>query len=82
MIAARIDIKSLQLADLESVARDLGQPHYRARQIVDWLYQKRATAFDEMTDLPREFRVRLAEQFGMIFPKEMRFGGGSVPWPT
>ena len=58
---AKPDIKSLQLGDLEKVARDLGEPSYRARQIADWLYQKRVQSFDEMTDLPRQFRARLTE---------------------
>jgi 23S rRNA (adenine2503-C2)-methyltransferase len=31
--------------------------------MVDWLYQKRIQSFDEMTDLPREFRDRLAHEF-------------------
>jgi 23S rRNA (adenine2503-C2)-methyltransferase len=48
---------------LEEKVRHSGEPAYRARQIVDWLYQKRVQSFDEMTDLPREFRNRLAEQF-------------------
>jgi 23S rRNA (adenine2503-C2)-methyltransferase len=59
----RIDIKSLQLAELEEKVRELGEPLYRARQIVDWLYQKRVQSFDEMTDLPQGFRKRLGEQF-------------------
>ncbi len=60
---AKTDIKSLQFGELEEIAHDLGEPRYRARQIADWLYQKRVQSFDEMTDLPREFRARLAEQF-------------------
>jgi 23S rRNA (adenine2503-C2)-methyltransferase len=60
---ATIDIKSLQISDLEEAVRRFGEPLYRARQIVDWLYQKRIQSFDEMTDLPREFRVRLASEF-------------------
>jgi len=60
---AKIDIKSLQFQELEDKIREFGQPLYRARQITDWLYQKRVQSFDEMTDLPREFRNRLAEQF-------------------
>jgi 23S rRNA (adenine2503-C2)-methyltransferase len=60
---AKIDIKSLQFHELEDKVREFDQPLYRARQIADWLYQKRVQAFDEMTDLPREFRNRLAEQF-------------------
>jgi 23S rRNA (adenine2503-C2)-methyltransferase len=57
------DIKSLHFGELEEIAHDLGEPDYRARQIADWLYQKRVQSFDEMTDLPREFRARLAERF-------------------
>src|SRR5438309_11602605 len=60
---AKIDIKSLQLGELEDKVRELGQPLYRARQIADWLYQKRVQSFDEMTDLPQGLRNRLAEQF-------------------
>ena len=58
-----IDLKSLQLGELEDKVRELGQPLYRARQIADWLYQKRVQLFDEMTDLPQELRNRLAQEF-------------------
>ena len=61
--SAKTDIKSLPFEELEEKARELGEPGYRARQIVDWLYQKRAQAFEEMSDLPREFRSKLAEHF-------------------
>ena len=59
----KIDIKSLQFDELEGKVREFGEPLYRARQMGDWLYQKRIQSFDEMTDLPQEFRKRLAEQF-------------------
>ena len=59
----KIDIKSLEFRELEDAARKFDEPRYRARQIADWLYQKRVRSFDEMTDLPREFRNRLAERF-------------------
>ena len=58
-----MDIKSLQLDELEKAVHELGQPAYRARQIADWLYQRRVGSFDEMTDLPRNFRAELAERF-------------------
>ncbi len=62
------DIRSLQFDELEKIVVDFGQPRYRARQIADWLYQKRVQSFDEMTDLPRDFREKLAEKssFGKI----------------
>ena len=61
--ATKSDIKSLQLSELEDKVRELGEPLYRARQIADWLYQKRVQSFDEMTDLPRNFRNRLGHEF-------------------
>lgn len=51
---------------LEEIVADLaakGQRPYRARQIVDWIYEKRATSFDEMTDLSQELRNALAQEF-------------------
>jgi 23S rRNA (adenine2503-C2)-methyltransferase len=58
-LAGRIDIKSLVLEQLREQAIKTGQPAYRARQVVDWLYQKRVQSFDEMTD----FRTLLAREF-------------------
>ncbi|MBX6352229.1 MAG: 23S rRNA (adenine(2503)-C(2))-methyltransferase RlmN [Thermoflavifilum sp.] len=40
---------------------ELGEPRYRARQVFEWLYQKRALTFDEMTNLPKTLRGRLSE---------------------
>jgi 23S rRNA (adenine2503-C2)-methyltransferase len=61
---AKPDIKSLEFDDLEKIVGQLGEPDYRARQLADWLYQKRVQSFDAMTDLPRGFRARLADDFG------------------
>jgi 23S rRNA (adenine2503-C2)-methyltransferase len=41
----------------------LGQPPLRARQVHRWLFAGRATSFEQMTDLPRSLRARLAEDF-------------------
>jgi 23S rRNA (adenine2503-C2)-methyltransferase len=40
-----------------------GLPAYRAGQVRKWVFQKRAAAFDEMTDLPADLRGRLAADF-------------------
>src|SRR5438128_2150173 len=57
------EIKSLQLHELQERLRASGEPDYRAGQIADWLYKKRAHSFGEMTDLPRNLRERLAQEF-------------------
>jgi 23S rRNA (adenine2503-C2)-methyltransferase len=61
--ADKIEVKSLLFNELEEELHKLGEPSYRAGQIADWLYEKRANSFDEMTDLPREFRAQLANKF-------------------
>ena len=60
---AKIDIKSLQLSEIETRVREFHEPLYRARQIADWLYQKRVQSFDAMTDLPKQFREGLAQEY-------------------
>jgi 23S rRNA (adenine2503-C2)-methyltransferase len=46
------------LAELPPLA---AQPAFRSRQIADWLYVHGATAFSEMTNLPKDLRRRLEE---------------------
>jgi len=56
-----IELKALTLDELEAFAEQAGEPRYRGRQIAHWLYQRGATSFAEMTDLPAALRARLAE---------------------
>ena len=58
-------IKSLLLEELLQHLTSMGEPRYRAKQIADWLYQKRVTSFDAMTDLPQALRTQLAAEFSM-----------------
>jgi len=49
-----------QLADL---LQEHNQPAYRATQILDWIYQKRTRAWEDMSNLPPALRTSLAEQY-------------------
>ena len=57
------------LPDLTDMTRDeltkflvaAGQPRFRGDQVFRWIWQKLATSFDEMTDLPAPLRARLPE---------------------
>ena len=51
------------LEELADFLEERGAPFYRARQITDWVYKKRVTSFDAMTDLPNELRTELAAEF-------------------
>ncbi|MCM2276300.1 MAG: radical SAM protein, partial [Candidatus Didemnitutus sp.] len=47
------------LATLTAALTAAGQPAFRARQILDWLYKKRVGTWDEMTNLPKDLRAWL-----------------------
>lgn len=49
----------LTLDELTSLVQELGEPKYRAKQLAEWLYVKRATTFEEMTNLPKALRSKL-----------------------
>ena len=49
--------------DIANALSEWSEPSYRAKQIADWLYQKRVSSFDAMTDLPQALRERLAQEF-------------------
>jgi 23S rRNA (adenine2503-C2)-methyltransferase len=48
---------------LEAWLAERKQPAFRARQIRKWVFEKRAGDWEEMTDLPRDLRRQLAEEF-------------------
>ena len=54
-------LTGLTRAELERFVGELGEPGYRGRQLFGALQRRRLRSFDEMTDLPKPFRARLAE---------------------
>lgn len=57
------DIKDLSFDDLAAFLAARGHPAYRAGQIRQWLFQKRAAGFAEMSNLSRPLRGQLDENF-------------------
>ena len=53
----------LTLNQLRTVVTELGMPRFAAGQIARWLYQKRVTDIESMTDLSKSARQRLAENY-------------------
>lgn len=47
--------------ELEKAVVDLGQPKFRGKQLWEWMYK--GATFDEMTNLPENFRKKLAERY-------------------
>jgi len=57
------NIRQLSLADIEQYFETLGEKKFRAKQVYEWLWQKQAQHFDAMTNLSKELRNRLKEDF-------------------
>jgi 23S rRNA (adenine2503-C2)-methyltransferase len=57
------DIKSLLHDELVTRFAAWRQPPYRVTQLQEWLYSRRATGWDAMTNLPKALREKLAETF-------------------
>lgn len=61
----------MKLEELEQWISELGQPKFRAKQIVNWIYNKRAVSIDEMSDLPAAFRKELKQKAVLGTMKEV-----------
>lgn len=55
------DIKSLSYAELNSEIVTLGLPGFRSKQIFEWLHKYGVSSFDEMTNISKDLRKKLAD---------------------
>ncbi|HTI91426.1 MAG TPA: 23S rRNA (adenine(2503)-C(2))-methyltransferase RlmN [Puia sp.] len=61
----KMNIRQLSLNELEEYFETLGEKKFRAKQVYEWLWQKHAHGFDDMTNLSKELRQRLSESFSL-----------------
>lgn len=59
------DIRSLKLEDLQNFLAEQKEPLFRGKQIYEWLWQKKAETFEQMTNLPTALRNLLQENFAI-----------------
>ena len=56
-------LMGMSLAELRQVAKDLGMPAFTGGQMADWLYRRHVGSIEEMTNISKANRARLAEQY-------------------
>lgn len=66
-----IDIKSMTPEEIAAYLKELGQPAFRAKQVFRWLYRG-VSSFEEMSDLPKALRQKLAESCQLTPPTVAR----------
>src|SRR6476660_294153 len=59
------NIRYLGLAELEQYFEELGEKKFRAKQVYEWLWQKGGMSFADMTNLSKELRQKLGEEFSL-----------------
>jgi 23S rRNA (adenine2503-C2)-methyltransferase len=67
MTSAKPNIRHFDLPELKGYFETIGEKKFRAIQVYEWLWQKNVQSFEEMTNLSKEMRQKLTEEFS--FPK-------------
>lgn len=57
------DIKSLTFEELNNEIISIGLPKFRTGQIYSWLHEKGVNSFDEMTNLSKDLREKLKQNY-------------------
>ena len=63
-----INLYGVELKKLQDLMVQEGQKPYRAFQLYTWMYEKRATSFDEMSDISLSFREVLKAKYCLELP--------------
>lgn len=60
------DIRRFSEEEMVAEFAKMGEPKFRAKQVHEWLWKKSARSFDEMTNLSKDLRTKLADQFAFF----------------
>lgn len=59
----KIDIRSLNLSALQEHFTHMGEKSFRAKQVYEWLWKKSCFSFGDMSNISKELRTKLEENF-------------------
>ena len=59
----KTDIRDISVEDLQKFCSEHKLPKFRANQITEWLWKKRATSFEEMSSLSKDLRAKLEKGY-------------------
>ena len=71
------DIKALTRDELAARFKAWSEPAYRVDQVLQWIFARRVTSWDAMTDLPKNLRERLSREFSFTNLELIRQQGAS-----
>jgi 23S rRNA (adenine2503-C2)-methyltransferase len=59
------NIRHLSKAELTAMFEEMGEKKFRANQVYEWIWTRQARNFEEMTNLSKELRQKLADRFSL-----------------
>ena len=79
----KTDIKSLNYEELQEFIKETGEKAFRAKQIYQWMHEKLAEGFDEMTNLSGVLREKLKQTciYTCLEPVEDVYKRQALPVP-
>ncbi len=67
-----LDIKSRNKAELTLLMEEMGEKAFRAGQVYEWIHGKQARSYEEMSNLSKELRLRLDQQWPLYGVRPVR----------
>jgi len=83
VIRSRINLLDFDQAGLRALFESIGEPPFRAEQLLKWIYHQQVTDFAHMSNLSKPLRARLADMAEIAPPKVIReqlSADGTVKW--
>ena len=65
----KVELIGLNKAELDRLMADIGEKPFRAKQLYQWMHEKQAASFDEMTNLSKSLQEKLTESAQKVFAK-------------
>lgn len=65
LATTKTDIRALDLVQLQQHFTQMNEPAYRAKQVYQWLWEKSARSFEEMSNLSKDLRKKLDESYAI-----------------
>lgn len=70
--AAKVNLLGLTQAQLEALFADMGQPKFRAVQVLKWIHQLGVIDFEQMSNVSKGLRAQLQQVAEVRLPKILR----------
>ncbi len=74
----KADIKSMDLEELKREMGAAGEKAFRAKQLYEWMHQKLARDFDEMSNIPKALRERCRKDYSFTALEPVRIQESAV----